>query len=143
MDGETSQRLASALLQRAGDPADPSRVADAVGELWRSIDATLNPLIGDGGVRALYQRSVQLATRRAPSFAPLQASLHAAVDLDRLRATLARCSSAEASAGGAALIQTFCELLADLIGARLADRLLDPTLAEFMQRADSEAVAPT
>ena len=143
MDRENSERIASALLRRAGDPAEPSRIADAVAELWGAIDATMGPLIGAGGVAALYQRSVQLASRQAPCLAPLHGGLHAAVDVDQLKATLARCSSAEAFSSGAALLQTFCDLLADMIGTPLAERLLKPAFADFMRRAESEAVAPT
>jgi hypothetical protein len=128
MDGEPSLQMASVLLRRAGDPGDPTRIAAAVLDVWNDIEAVLSPLIGARGSAALYQRSLHLAARRSSCLAPLQGGLHDPVDLARLRATLAACTSVDAVAGGAALLQTFCDVLADMLGAAFADRLLQPVL---------------
>jgi hypothetical protein len=58
------------LAQQAGTEADPPAVAAAARRLCKDFAQHLTPLIGDGGVAAIYGRSLQLAERRFPRFAP-------------------------------------------------------------------------
>lgn len=114
------------LARSVEQGADAIRVADAMATMWRAVDAALAPIIGNLGVAALYKRSVHVTAAAHPSLAALPANLHGALDPAALTAVLARQDLASAAAAGDALLQTFCSLLATLIGPALAERLLDP-----------------
>ena len=99
------------------------RIADAALERWQQVAAALSPIIGEAGVLALLRRSVVLrqpehtcpavavADKRKDAFA----ALHSA-----LRPQTAQVASA---ADGAVLL-TFVDLLNNLIGPALTQRLI-------------------
>ncbi|HEV7912449.1 MAG TPA: hypothetical protein VGP22_01680 [Albitalea sp.] len=100
---------------------------------WRSVDAALAPILGTRGVAALYQRSVFLTSASHPWLASLQDGVDGRIDLAALKAAFTQQSSADARAGGNALMQAFHRLLTSLVGASLTERLLhsvwsDPSL---------------
>ncbi|MDQ3261147.1 MAG: hypothetical protein M3Q00_10275, partial [Pseudomonadota bacterium] len=96
--------------------ADSAEIAAAIVSTWQQVDAALNPIIGQGGVAALYKRSLYLAAKAHPWLAGAPERAGTATDLAALNAVLAQQSSADAITGGDALLKTFCELLASLIG---------------------------
>ena len=114
------------LVQRAAEGADAAQIADAVVATWKRIDAALAPIIGQGSVAVLYMRSLHLIDAAYPWLADMQQGdgVHVTVDLAALRAILALQDSAAAAAAGGALLQTFYELLASLVGPSLTERLL-------------------
>jgi hypothetical protein len=117
--------LQAMLAQLAAQDADAIRIADTAVAIWLRIDAALAPIIGHGGVAALYERSLYLtgadhhwllaAHRHVPAAGPF---------VEPLRATLAQQTRADAGAGIGALLQIFLDLLTSLIGAELTERLL-------------------
>lgn len=130
------------MAQRAGEGADAARIADAIVSLWEQIESALAPIIGQRGVAALYQRSLYLAAQAHP-WLELQEGPQATMDLASLRSTIARQGSADAAAGGVAVLQTFHTLLTSLIGASLAGRLLDTVWANRSPSSNSPAQDPS
>lgn len=100
------------------------QIADAVFAVWQKIDAALSPIVGTRGVAALYKRSLYLCGTTHPRLAALHEDVQRVVDLDALKAVLARQSSSDAASAADALFQTFYQLLSSLIGASLTERLL-------------------
>ena len=92
---------------------------------WRRLADQLGPLIGDSGFCALFARACRLV---GPEFRwltdgpPCKTRDAQITALDELLASVA---PEHAKAAHAALLQTFTELLASLIGQTLARRLLD------------------
>lgn len=112
------------LADRVADDASAEQIADAIVALWQEIDQALHPIIGHGGVAALYDRSLHLTAADYPWLAMGHQGTLAAVDPSALKAALEQQAAAEAAAGGLALFQSFHDLLASLVGASLTDRLL-------------------
>jgi hypothetical protein len=94
---------------------------------FEAIDLTLTPILGPRGVAALFQRSVhQARTEHAVLSVMLQASAPT-LDLAALGKAIERQPDrAAAEAAAIALLQSFHDLLASLIGQALASRLLGP-----------------
>lgn len=115
------------MMTSKGDPGRPEGHAHLIAT-WRRLGAQLGPLIGDNGFCALFGRACRLA---GPEFrwltdAPPCRSCEAQVGaLDTILASVA---PGQAEAAHAALLKTFTELLAALIGQGLATRLVDAAL---------------
>jgi hypothetical protein len=116
---------------RSRDGANRAKLAEAAVSQWQAIDAALAPIIGSNGVAALYHRSLHLNAKSHPWMAHERSSDAFSMDLFALGRLLAERDAAEAAAGSSALVQTFNELLASLVGASLAERLLGPVWARF------------
>ncbi len=119
-----AQHFSEKLARLARDGADSDRIAALAVLMWRSLDNALSPIIGHGGVAALFKRSVLLTH---PTHAWL-VSLHEGADqphnLAALQSALARQTSTEAAAAASALLQHFLGLLIHLIGKSLSESLL-------------------
>jgi len=126
MERPESRRTVVPLGNRITNDADAVQIAGATVAAWQEIDDALRPILGQRGVWALYKRSLYLAASFHPWLAGLHEGAPAAMDLAALKAVLVRQDSADARAGGAALLQTLHELLAGLLGPSLAGRLLHP-----------------
>jgi hypothetical protein len=109
---------------RVGDNADAAQIAEAVFAIWAEIDDALTPILGPQGVVALFRRSLHLTTLSHPWVTAQHDGTPTSMDPAALKAELARQSSAVAAVGGNAFLQNFYELLASLVGASLAERLL-------------------
>ncbi len=114
----------------AGPPGPASADARAVAELalahWRQVDAALSPVIGHGGVAALYRRSLFLVRAERPWLPGVREGALDPVEFTALQAALALRPVGEADAANQALQRTFHDLLASLVGSALAERLLRP-----------------
>ena len=117
--------ITAPLAYRVHAGADAAQIASAVIGLWNEIDDALTPIIGSGGVVALYQRSLHLSAASHP-WLTVKANGGDPVNLQTL---LARQSAAEAAAGGSAFLHTFHSLLVSLVGPSLTERLLRPVWA--------------
>jgi hypothetical protein len=126
----TPSRRASAVT----DGEDAAQIAEAMGSVWQEIAESLGPIIGRGGVDALYRRSLHLTFRAYPWLAGAQAGEETVMDLTGLKAVLAEQDSANAAAGGGALLQTFYDLLTGVIGPSLTARLLRSAWASAVSR---------
>lgn len=108
-------------IRGPGDVESLRIANEAVGH-WRTILSSLAPIIGVHGVGALYRRSLFLARADHP-WLDLPAESDT-MDFESLRIGLARREPAQAGEASTAMFRFFHELLASLIGASLAERLL-------------------
>jgi hypothetical protein len=116
--------IAKTLSPLAASGADAGQIADAAVAIWRGVHKALSPVIGQRGSAALYERSLHLAQA---DFQWLGAAYQGGADrggFDTLRAALAQQTPGHAAAAHDFLLQTFIDLLTDLIGASLTRRLL-------------------
>jgi hypothetical protein len=117
--------LQAILAQLAAQDAEAIRIADTAVAIWLRIDAALSPIIGHGGVAALFERSLYLTSIDHPwLLAAHQRAPATGQFVQALRAALAAQTRADAAIGIGALLQTFLDLLTSLIGAELTERLL-------------------
>lgn len=142
MDSQHGHLIAAALALKAGKGGNAARVADAIVSTWQEIAAALIPIVGKLGVAALYRRSVHLSGQAHPWLLALQQDNPTAMDLELLKSLAAQQSSADASAGGGTLLETFHELLASLIGLALTERLLRSVWAKFLSGAPARDISP-
>ena len=131
MESQMSGRIAITLTELARKGADAAQIADAIVSTWQVIDAALSPIIGQGGVAALYKRSLYLTGQVYSWMAGMHEGVPTAMDLAALKSLLVQQGSADAAAGGGVLLQTFRELLASLVGPSLTDQLLHSVAANF------------
>jgi hypothetical protein len=113
----------TSLAQLAADGADAPRIADRAVAIWRDIDAALSPIIGPRGVAALFKRSLLLTGTAHTSLVTAHDGADTLGDFAALRAILEQQSSANAIATNGALLQKFSDLLSNLIGESLTERL--------------------
>ena len=125
-DDFDSDRIAASLATRINGRADATQIADEIVTMCQEINDALSPIIGRRGVDALYKRSLHLAAPAYPWLAMARDGAQEFMDPAKLKTTLAAQSSANAAAGGGALLQTFQDLLASLVGPSLTERLLHP-----------------
>ena len=103
---------------------DADEVARAVFERWQQIAERLEPVIGARGVDVLFGRALHLTTKRFPWLATSAALGNSAETLKQLAARFESQEASVATEAGAALLLTFTELLANMIGEPLTVRLL-------------------
>lgn len=116
--------LNAALRHQAEQGADAARIAQMAVSTWRNVDSVLSPVIGTGGVAALFKRSVFLSARPYPWMATVTIGNRPFDGLDTLQTALSHQTGVVAAAANGALLQTFCDLLGGLIGAPLTEHLL-------------------
>lgn len=130
---ESNPWLAATLRARVGESAavDPARIAEVLVSILCEVQAACVPIMGSRGVALLYRRSVFLTPSlqpplaRTPDDAAADAETHDAdTNYDALRLMLSHQPGADAIASGAALLQTFYDLLVDLFGLALTERVL-------------------
>ena len=119
-----ARRIQATIADVAAIAEDAAHVADVAASTWREINAVLSPLIGPGGVTALYQRSLYMTRAAYPCLAAVHEVALPAGEFSGLQLVLSRQTSAYIVAANGALLLTFCDLLASLIGSSLTERLL-------------------
>lgn len=90
------------------------------------MQAALSPVIGRGGVAALYRRALHLARNDYVWLAPACEGAVTPGDLSSLRAALCAQDAVTAAAAHDTIMRTLNDLLATLIGPALTERLLKP-----------------
>lgn len=114
------------LALSAGIAPDAHGVAEATLRTWGQMAAQLVPVLGPRGVDALLTRSVQVTSTAFPQLSR-EGEHHDEVDpLKHVKACLEASDPVVATEVSFALLVTFTELLATLIGDSLTERLLDP-----------------
>jgi hypothetical protein len=98
-------------------------VADAAVARWESMVDALTPVLGQRGVAALYRRTLNVAGRAHPCLLLAHEDTEP-IRFDQLRKVLRKQPADQAAAATDASIQTFHELLNNLIGIPLTQRLL-------------------
>ncbi len=112
------------LEQLAATGADARHIADASVAVWSAIDGALSPVIGPRGSGALYKRSLHLARASYPWLAAAYDGAVNPGDFTALNAALSQQTALHAAAAHDAVVKTFHDLLADLVGRSLTQRLL-------------------
>ena len=130
------------LLREPGARSEAGAFADTMVWAWKDINTVLKPLIGQGGVAALYSRSLHLTAKVHPWLAVRPNGVESAIDLDAIHTLLSGQSLADATAGGKAFLSTFHELLASLIGLSLTERLLLPVWDKYMNASSEQDPSP-
>lgn len=124
MEGLTSHRIAAILAHRTRNDIGAGSASRCVASLCEDIGVALTPIVGLRGVAALYMRSLFLTSHAHPVLSGLHEGVQSTMDLSPLTAALASLGETEASTVGAALLQSFYELLGSLVGLSLTERLL-------------------
>jgi hypothetical protein len=119
-----ARRIQATIADLAAIDVDAQRIAEAAASTWREIYAVLSPVIGPGGVTALYQRSLYMTRTAHPCLAAARDDALRPGEFTALQQVLAHQTSAQVAAANGALLQTFCDLLGNLIGVSLTERLL-------------------
>jgi hypothetical protein len=119
-----ARRIQATIADLAAVTTDAERIAAVAASTWREINEVLSPVIGPGGVAALYQRALHLTRPAYPSLTVMREDPLRPGDFAALRAALAQQSAEQVAAANGALLQAFCDLLANLIGISLTERLL-------------------
>jgi hypothetical protein len=110
--------------QPAAGTMGAAQVGAIAASVWRRIEDALWPIIGHAGMAALFKRSLYLARGEHPCLGTMFDAPCVPSDFPLLRETLARQSDADAAATHAGLLRIFLDLLSNLIGASLTERLL-------------------
>jgi len=142
MEHSDESGTATALLRGVGDNANAATVAHEVVSRWKAIEIELGGVIGTRGVAGLYQHGLRRVARSHPWLTAALDENLARMDLEALDRVLAAQSDAEAIVGGRALLQTFYDLLANLIGAPLTERLLRPVLTDSTSAKSAQGTLP-
>lgn len=142
MTSHGSGRISQSLTRRVEQGADAAQIADAIVSLWQQVNVALSPIMGQGSVAVLYLRSLHLISAAHPWLEATHEELHKPMDLVSLRGVLAQRTSAEAATAGGALVQTFYELLASLIGPALTEQLLHAVWENFLSGPPAQDSSP-
>jgi hypothetical protein len=119
-----ARRIQATIADLAAINADAERIAEVAASTWREMYAALSPVIGPGGVTALYQRSLYVTRADHPCLAVVRDEALRPGEFAALQLVLSQQSSAQVAAVNGALLQTFFDLLGNLIGVPLTERLL-------------------
>ncbi|RYZ90455.1 MAG: hypothetical protein EOO68_24565 [Moraxellaceae bacterium] len=111
-------------MWRAAQQASVGQIATAAATTWREIDTALSPIIGQRGVNALFKRSIHLTKVIHPSLATVRETLILPGEFTLLHAMLVEESNTQAVLINSALLNTFHELICNLIGESLTRQLL-------------------
>ena len=122
--------------------SDPVATAGELVQLVRGMAAVLAPVLGPRGVAALYQRALHVTRAQHPWLGELVDVAQPVIDLEALQAAFAHRPGAEAATVATALLQSFQDLLASLIGRPLSQRLLDPVWAHSPRRPTAQDPTP-
>jgi hypothetical protein len=117
-------RIQATIADLAAITDDAGHIAEVAAATWREILAVLAKVIGPGGVTALYQRSLYLTRVAYPCLAAVREDSLRPGEFAALQMVLSQQTSAQVVAANGALLQTFCDLLANLLGVSLTERLL-------------------
>ena len=112
------------LARNSGASPAAGDIVRATFDLWRQMASRLEPVIGARGVDVLFGRSVHLTAKAFPWLAITGAYGNSATSLERLEARFEELEIPVATDACSALLATFTELLAGLVGESLAGRLL-------------------
>ena len=115
------------MMTSKGDPGRSEEHLLLI-QSWRRLADQLGPLIGDSGFCALYGRALRLVGPEYTWLATTAPCKTRDAQISALDDMLASVAPDLAHTAHAALLQTFTDLLASLIGHALARRLLDAAM---------------
>ena len=107
---------------------DATCIADIIVAAWEDIGSIMRRIIGKGGFNALFFQSIEVTGQLHPWLATFSQDGQSDVDLKALRVLLLNQDTIDFAAASDALLSSFLNMLADLIGLSLTKRLLGPVL---------------
>ncbi|MCV2356481.1 hypothetical protein LNV09_20260 [Paucibacter sp. B2R-40] len=151
MTSPESDQTVAFLAQHLDAGASSAQIAKLVCRVCREIEFALVPIVGQRGVAALFARSLQLSAKShhwlkdakvgADSDSGICGGENPAtssVTPAALCTMIERQTRPEAAAGACLFLQTFCELLAKLVGRALTERLLRTPWITFLSGAAAQ-----
>ncbi len=114
------------LAQSAGEGSNARTVAEVAHSTWCEVTTHLAPVIGAGGVDALFHRSLHITRRSFPWLAVNGHNGNSAALFASITTSLASGDPDAAIEASSEFLLNFIELLTSLIGNSLTDRLLGP-----------------
>jgi hypothetical protein len=124
-------QLASNLVNRADAGMETIDIVAAIISTWDEIFSALTPIVGKGGVDALYGRTLHLTAKAHPWLSSTVEAMSSTMDIESFKSMLTRQSSHDAAVAGGEFLQTFYELLSSLIGGALTEQLLRSAWINF------------
>jgi hypothetical protein len=118
------QRIRAGLSRLVPKGASAAQIADNAVSIWRDLDAALSPIIGQRGVAALFKRTLALTRPTYPWLSSVLGGAEQPGDFTALGATLSLQTGPGVVAANEALLRNFADLLINLIGGALTERLL-------------------
>lgn len=115
-------------------------ILDLVELSWKGIDQAMRPIIGKGGIEALFHRSIEITAEAYPWLTALHTDAPLAMDLHALRRILSKQGTRELAGASDILLVQFHNLLTNLIGLSLTDRLLRPVLDPLLNGPASKDI---
>ncbi len=124
------EKIRGALIQGSRAPPDALGIARSTLRTWKQVIGRLTPVIGKRGVEVLFDRSLHLTNRAFPWLGgPIK---HGTSALETLQGRLEEQEVGVAIEASCAMLVTFTELLAGMIGSSLTTRMLMPVLGSAM-----------
>jgi len=115
----------SIFTMRTNSPANALEIADGANATWAAINIALSPVIGQHGVVALFKRSVHLQQLNYPPLVAVRdPNMLPGNFTAELHAFLGQQTNENAVLIHSALLNTFYQVLTNLIGVSLTDQLL-------------------
>ena len=130
------------LVREDGTGAGAPVIAAAVRLHGERFTQRLAPIIGEGGVTAICDRSLQLTESRFPGLAADRSSDQSTAPFARAQLSLEHQAPAVAANAAVALFTTMSELLISLIGEGLTTRLLREAWPDDFPSAGSPGDPP-
>jgi hypothetical protein len=132
------EAIQTLVARRAGKSPDANAIAKATADIWSQVAARLAPVIGARGVDVLFSRTLHQTSAAFPWLQMAGDHAGTVAALDDLRTRLAGQKAASAAEASHALLMSFTELLATLIGESLTERLLSPVWAPPLPASEQE-----
>lgn len=133
-----SEAIRRTLAQRAGGAPDASAIAEAVFGTWCLVADRLAPVIGAKGVDILFRRALHLTSKTFPWLGIVEGYGNSTTLVASLKGRFQSHGTAVAMEAGAALLGTFTELLTNLLGSPLTERLLGPVWLPLPREPEQE-----
>ncbi|MGZ3158602.1 MAG: hypothetical protein ACXU7D_00060 [Burkholderiaceae bacterium] len=115
---QRNKMIRQAVMQR------PEAVVDTSIQLWERLATELITIIGEGGFQSLYARSLHLTSATYPWILPTHPWQQSESRFTGLHNSLASRDAAQAGDASIALLITFIDILATLIGEFLTTNML-------------------
>ena len=116
--------IREALVRRSGAPVTSEALAQSTMDTWAHMAERLEPVIGARGVDALFSRSLHLVGKNHKWLDTSGVKGNDAVSLASIKRSFQGSETSTGMDAACALLATFTELLANLIGESLTTRLL-------------------
>lgn len=104
--------------------SDTGTAPDVQAQAWLALQEALVPIIGHAGFVALYQRCLHLAGPQHPWLSQAENVAPGAFSFEPLQRALSQQPPHDAAAVQALLLRSFLDILTNLIGPSLVQRLL-------------------